>query len=439
MICTRCGAEFPDDQMVCPICGAEVQIVPDYNPLDDVLAQEVRGSVEGATRQIQTDDIRRYRRDDRTQNVNSTRVLSQDEMDRIRDRRRGGVRPADRTPAAGQRQNTAEQRRPRQDTGELRRQRQQKRLEAAKRKRRNLLITLFVILAVIVAGIIVVYQNSYTSMINKGYRSLQSGDYTAAEEYFQRAVIKDESRPDAYTGRAQIYVVQDDLEAAEEVFLSAIATQPTNAELYQAAIDFYMDTEQPGRVSALLNNCDDQGVLKAVAKYISAAPVFSPEAGSFTEVQEITITSETGGDIYYTLDGSDPTAAGGTKYTEPVLLQTEGSTEIRAIAVNESGIPSVVASSEYVIEFPIENAPAVTPSTGQYTEPTQITITVPEGYTAYYTTDGSVPDPSSPSTVQYTGPVDMPEGTQTIFNAILVNNQNGKATDVTTRNYITTD
>ena len=189
MICTRCGAEFPDDQMVCPICGAEVQIVPDYNPLDDVLAQEVRGSVEGATRQIQTDDIRRYRRDDRTQNVNSTRVLSQDEMDRIRDRRRGGVRPADRTPAAGQRQNTAEQRRPRQDTGELRRQRQQKRLEAAKRKRRNLLITLFVILAVIVAGIIVVYQNSYTSMINKGYRSLQSGDYTAAEEYFQRAVI----------------------------------------------------------------------------------------------------------------------------------------------------------------------------------------------------------------------------------------------------------
>ena len=57
----------------------------------------------------------------------------------------------------------------------------------------------------------------------------------------------------------------------------------------------------------------------------------------------------------------------------------------------------------------------------------------------YYTTDGSVPDPSSPSTVQYTGPVDMPEGTQTIFNAILVNNQNGKATDVTTRNYITTD
>ena len=83
MRCSHCGAMIPDDQMVCPRCGTEVQIVPDYNPLDDVLAREVKGSVEGATRQIQTDDIRRYRRDDRTKNVNSTRVLSREEMDAL--------------------------------------------------------------------------------------------------------------------------------------------------------------------------------------------------------------------------------------------------------------------------------------------------------------------------------------------------------------------
>ena len=49
----HCGANIPDDQVICPECGAEVQIVPDYNPLDDVLTREVKGSVEGATRQIQ--------------------------------------------------------------------------------------------------------------------------------------------------------------------------------------------------------------------------------------------------------------------------------------------------------------------------------------------------------------------------------------------------
>ena len=419
MICRHCGAAIPDDQMVCPRCGAEVQIVPDYNPLDDVLAREVKGSVEGATRQIQTDDIRRYRRGGRDQNVNATRVLSQDEMDRIRKDRRYGVRQTD--PG-------------RRNTDELRRQRQQKRLEAAKRKRRNLLITLFVILALIVAGVVIVYQNSYTGMIRKGYNAIQTRDYTAAERYFERAIIKDKSRPEAYVGQAEIYIDQDDLDSAEEVFQDAIQTQPSNVKLYQAAIDFYMDTEQAAKISELLQDCEDETVLDAVADYISSAPEFSPEEGTFEEVQEITLTSETGGDIYYTLDGSDPSAESGTKYTEPILLQDEGEFEIRAVAVNARGIPSVVSSGTYVIQFPIVDAPAVTPSTGQYSQPQQITITVPDGYTAYYTMDGTTPTASS---TRYTGPVMMPENAQTIFMAVLVNDNNGKTTEATTRNYIT--
>ncbi|HIX48658.1 MAG TPA: chitobiase/beta-hexosaminidase C-terminal domain-containing protein [Candidatus Mediterraneibacter caccavium] len=419
MICRHCGAAIPDDQMVCPRCGAEVQIVPDYNPLDDVLAREVKGSVEGATRQIQTDDIRRYRRGGRDQNVNATRVLSQDEMDRIRKDRRYGGRQTD--PG-------------RRNTDELRRQRQQKRLEAAKRKRRNLLITLFVILALIVAGVVIVYQNSYTGMIRKGYNAIQTRDYTAAERYFERAIIKDKSRPEAYVGQAEIYIDQDDLDSAEEVFQDAIQTQPSNVKLYQAAIDFYMDTEQAAKISELLQDCEDETVLDAVADYISSAPEFSPEEGTFEEVQEITLTSETGGDIYYTLDGSDPSAESGTKYTEPILLQDEGEFEIRAVAVNARGIPSVVSSGTYVIQFPIVDAPAVTPSTGQYSQPQQITITVPDGYTAYYTMDGTTPTASS---TRYTGPVMMPENAQTIFMAVLVNDNNGKTTEATTRNYIT--
>ena len=54
MRCTHCGAMIPDDMLYCPECHMEVQIVPDYNPLEDVLAQEVKGSIEDATRQIRT-------------------------------------------------------------------------------------------------------------------------------------------------------------------------------------------------------------------------------------------------------------------------------------------------------------------------------------------------------------------------------------------------
>ena len=264
--------------MVCPKCAAEVQIVPDYNPLDDVLTREVKGSVEGATRQIQTDDIRRYRRDDRTKNVNSTRVLSPEERRMIRDKRRAGGQRSTGNMAGrstgnvrGQRRNTEEVRRQRQNsnTAELRQLRQQKRLEASKRKIRNLMITLFLLLAVIAAGGYVVYQNSYSSMINKGYQAINNGNYDSAENYFNRAISKDKSRPDAYTGYAEIYIDQNDLDSAEEVFLSAIETQPTNEELYQAAIDFYMDTEQPAKISALLEDCEDQNVLNLSLIHIS--------------------------------------------------------------------------------------------------------------------------------------------------------------------------
>lgn len=462
MKCLHCGANIPDDQVICPECGAEVQIVPDYNPLEDVLAREVKGSVEGATRQIRSGDIRRYnRRGTPVQSVNSTRVMSQGELDRIRDERQnmnrrtgeqnraggrstGGVRntgsgsrTAAGTRSGGSARNTGNVRPNREQTGrqrdDRRRQQQLKKREAAKKRRRNLLITLFLLLALIGVGIYVAYQNSYTGVMKKGYSALQAGNYEQAESYFNRAIVKDKSRAEAYTGLSEIYIEQNDLDSAESVFLSALGSQPTNADLYQAAIDFYMDTEQLEKISSLLADCEDETVLNAVSDYVSAAPSFSLEGGTYSEVQEVTISSSTGGTIYYTTDGTDPTASS-EEYREPILLQNEGEVVIKAIAINDKEIPSIVSSAKYTIEFPIASAPAVNPATGQYTEPTQITITVPDGYTAYYTMDGTTPTSDSE---RYTGPVDMPENSQIIFNAVLINNNNGKATDVTTRNYIT--
>ena len=462
MKCLHCGANIPDDQVICPECGAEVQIVPDYNPLEDVLAREVKGSVEGATRQIRSGDIRRYnRRGTPVQSVNSTRVMSQRELDRIRDERQnmnrrtgeqnraggrstGGVRntgsgsrTAAGTRSGGSARNTGNVRPNREQTGrqrdDRRRQQQLKKREAAKKRRRNLLITLFLLLALIGVGIYVAYQNSYTGVMKKGYSALQAGNYEQAESYFNRAIVKDKSRAEAYTGLSEIYIEQNDLDSAESVFLSALGSQPTNADLYQAAIDFYMDTEQLEKISPLLADCEAETVLNAVSDYVSAAPSFSLEGGTYSEVQEVTISSSTGGTIYYTTDGTDPTASS-EEYREPILLQNEGEVVIKAIAINDKEIPSIVSSAKYTIEFPIASAPAVNPATGQYTEPTQITITVPDGYTAYYTMDGTTPTSDSE---RYTGPVDMPENSQIIFNAVLINNNNGKATDVTTRNYIT--
>lgn len=149
MRCTHCGANIPDDQLICPVCGAEVQIVPDYNPLEDVLAREVKGSVAGATRQIQADVVRRQNvsqnqqnrnRQNQRSNPNSTRVLSQAELDKVREERREQLR---RQRAQRQRQKTDAKRYQdaRQSTENLRRTstesrrlQQIKKQEAARKK-----------------------------------------------------------------------------------------------------------------------------------------------------------------------------------------------------------------------------------------------------------------------------------------------------------------
>ena len=76
------------------------------------------------------------------------------------------------------------------------------------------------------------------------------------------------------------------------------------------------------------------------------APTFSPAAGTYTEAQSVTLSSETSGaTIYYTTDGTEPTTES-TQYTAAIAVST--TTTIKAIAVKGSDV-STVASATYAI------------------------------------------------------------------------------------------
>lgn len=73
-----------------------------------------------------------------------------------------------------------------------------------------------------------------------------------------------------------------------------------------------------------------------------AAPSFSGET-QFTESTQVTISGPTGATIYYTVDGSTPTAES-TQYSEPLTF-TE-TTTLKAIAIKD-GVSSAVTSRTY--------------------------------------------------------------------------------------------
>ena len=109
----------------------------------------------------------------------------------------------------------------------------------------------------------------------------------------------------------------------------------------------------------------------------------NPVAGSYTENQNVTLSTSTeGAEIYYTTDGSTPDKTNGTKYTGAISVTgTAGqsvSTTIKAIAIKSGMQNSDVVSATYVIEIP---APAPTPT---------YTITAGAGGTHELSTDGTL-------------------------------------------------
>lgn len=385
MKCRYCGADLHEEDIVCPICGTELQMVPDYNPLDDDLENQIRGAVSRTL-------------DERRQNTGNMRT----------DDRKSGM-----------------------DERERRRKRAEKRRMLEKKRRQKLLVIGIGAIVILIGAIFLGYQNSYTGQIKRGYKYLNDKNYYDAMTRFQKAAEKNEKRSDAYVGMADVYIAQQEIEKGEQVYLDILEKQPDNVSIYKSLIQFYIDTKQESKIAYLLADCDNDTVLGQLTDYQVEIPEFGLEEDKiYDEVQALELTSE-GNSIYYTIDGSTPTTAS-KNYSGPIKLE-EGTTTVKAIAVNADKIPSVVVTKEYTVAFPMADAPSVTPSTGQYEEAQKIKVIVPDKYEAYYTVDGSDPDLESIRTIKYSGEIDMPEGS-TIFKVVLVD-QNGRISDMTIRNY----
>lgn len=76
------------------------------------------------------------------------------------------------------------------------------------------------------------------------------------------------------------------------------------------------------------------------------APTISPAAGTFTEDQTVTIAASLSADVYYTLDGSYPSANNGFLYSNPLTISK--TTALRVVAV-EGYQTSAVVDYTYTI------------------------------------------------------------------------------------------
>lgn len=97
-----------------------------------------------------------------------------------------------------------------------------------------------------------------------------------------------------------------------------------------------------GAAKAYLN--DKAGIIA-----MCTTPVSSLASGTYTAAQTEGVTLTAGADetIYYTLNGTTPSATNGIEYTEP--FDITGTCALKAIAVKEGKSNSNIASYEYII------------------------------------------------------------------------------------------
>jgi nucleoid-associated protein YgaU len=148
---------------------------------------------------------------------------------------------------------------------------------------------------------------------------------------------------------AQTVTISSSTEGAEIRYTTdATAPTPTTGTLYTAPIAVSATTTL--MAIAYKTGLEDSPVVSATFTITGAVAAvrFSPAAGTFDAETQVTLSTATeGAQIYYTMDGTDPTPGTGTLYTGPVSI-AETKT-VKAVAVKKSWDSSPVASAEYVI------------------------------------------------------------------------------------------
>ena len=140
-----------------------------------------------------------------------------------------------------------------------------------------------------------------------------------------------------------------------------------------------------------------------------AAPTASiPDKAVFTQEGEVELKAETGS-IYYTTDGSEPTAASNL-YMKSIVV--DKAMTIKAIAIDSEYQQSDVSTFTY--DFSNQVAPPTANyASGEMEMGTQVIFkTATEDATIYYRTDGVEPDPNKKDGLQvYTGPIEVTRAT----------------------------
>ena len=381
MKCKKCGAEIESGNVYCPNCGESIQLVPNYDVLEEELLSRV---VEDKDKS----------KDDRF----ATGVY------------KPVVKPA---PAKTQSESKSSA-----SSGSTN----------CISRNKSFISKLLCFLVIVVFGMLVIIpyvgSHSYDSVMNKAVEAETNKQYAKALGYFEEAYNSDKDSFEAIYGMGRMFYRVKEYDNAVEYLLMARDIEPDNKMIYTYLLQTYEALGDTASIYELYEKAAGMDYIQELfVDYLMQSPTFSLPGGNYEEDLSITLTADEDCQIFYTVNGKNPTTSG-KLYSKPIKL-TEGTTEVRAVAMNNGGDYSEVVSETYIISPVKLSRPSVSPDGGTFTSETMITISVPNDCKAYYTWDGS--DPATIG-VEYTGPFPVIKGSSIL--SVVVKDKKGNLSPV---------
>ena len=367
MICKKCGAEIENGFLYCPKCGESIQLVPNYDVLEEELLSRV------------VED-----KDKAKNNRFATGVYKPVSIIE-------GPKPKSEKKTS--------------DYGTIHRN-------------KDFIIKLAVFLSIVLLGMLIIIpllgSHSYDSLMNNAVKAESEEQYAKALGYYQEAYDIDNSSFEAVYGLGRMYFKVKEYDNAVEYLELALAQDLDNKKIYSYLLDSYSELKETDKIYDLQSKAPNDEILALFDDYVIKTPEFSEPGGDYEDDVYLVLSSSEGNQIFYTLDGKNPTTSG--RLFSKAIKLTEGTTEVKAVTLSSSGEYSEVVSETYNISYVALAMPVVSPQPGTFTQQEYITISVPDGCKAYYSWDGT--DPSKVGLL-YTEPFPIINGTSVLSVVII--------------------
>ncbi len=266
-----------------------------------------------------------------------------------------------------------------------------------KNVKRILPILLVIVILASIFWYLFIYDRSFTrDILVQGARFFENrGKHSTAAWLYDRAYDQSNGDHKVAIELAEHFREQGNYTQAE-ITLSKAISEGADAELYIALSQTFVEQNKLLDAVTMLDNIADPTIRQQIADQRPALPTASPEQNYHNEPTTVELSSN-GGKLYYTVDGSYPSIAGGECSSS--LLIDSGETIIRALIVGDNGLVSPLATFNYtvidvikevtfadpLIEAAVRDALGFDAATGIFSSDlwTITELTLPEGAESY--------------------------------------------------------